>query len=137
MFEDREQFFQFDGQLHDRGQDHQESPVLPPQQNLAGDRFDNFCRLQEPMKVPQHQQHGAVWCRQGVDGSQGTKRIPQLLLDRLACDLKPLFQIPTGPLPILATTKPRQLGLGLMRFVGLYPQASEARAHVFPQPLSQ
>src|ERR1019366_2601541 len=71
VFNDNEELFELDWNLHDRRQDDDEGALLLAGDELAEDGLNDFRAVQEAMEVVQQEDGGAIGLRQGGQSAKG------------------------------------------------------------------
>ena len=86
MFQDHKQLLQLDGNLHDGREHQQKGPVLFAGGDLTDECLHNFGRVQEPVKVVQHEQSRPLGVGQSAHRANGRQRIGARCVGLLAGD---------------------------------------------------
>ena len=141
VFDDDEELFQFDGDLDDRGQHHDEGSLLLAGDELCEGGLDHFGIAEEPVKIVQEEDGGPVVIRQSGKGTQSGKRIAGTRLGGLGVGISGQTEsggnVPHGDFPFLAVGVLDDFAFGLVGFVRLHPEPGERGMDVIGDLIGQ
>ena len=126
VLDDDELLLQLDGDLHDRGQDDDEGPVLLAGGDPGVEGLDDLGRAEEPVEVAEHQDGGAVGRGQGgqASGSRpaGRRRRRRRRSVGSAGEGQAAVDVPGGQGPALVAAEAGDLGDGVVVLVRCGPR---------------
>jgi len=101
VLQTNEEFLELDGDLHDRGQNNNECPVLLASRDLPGQRLHNLRRVEKAVKIDEDQKGGPLRLAESTQRVDGRQRVLTGLLGLLSADRESPVDVPGGQAPIL------------------------------------